>query len=53
MYVGDNPWSDIGGAKSSGMRAIWMRTPFWPEPPDKDAVINSLEEIISLVGERG
>lgn len=38
MFVGDDPWSNIGGARSSGMRAIWMRTPFWPEPPDKDAV---------------
>ena len=42
VFVGDNPESDIAGAKAVGMKTIWMRDSFWPEPRNADAMIGQL-----------
>jgi hypothetical protein len=48
-YVGDNPESDIVGAKTSGLFAIWKRDTFWAEPKDADWIIDDLAELPSGV----
>ncbi|HUF50637.1 MAG TPA: HAD family hydrolase [Longimicrobiales bacterium] len=45
VFVGDNPPVDVTGAKNAGLRAVWKRDDFWPEPRDADLVI---EEVCSL-----
>lgn len=49
VFVGDNPDADIGGAKSSGMRAVWIRDAWWDEPTQADAVIDRVPELLPLV----
>ena len=44
-YVGDNPAPDIAGARGAGLKAVWRRDDFWPEPTDADHVIDDLTEI--------
>ncbi|HLB44010.1 MAG TPA: HAD family hydrolase, partial [Candidatus Limnocylindrales bacterium] len=48
-YVGDNPEPDVGGARRSGLVAIWKRDAFWPEPADADWTIDDLAELPLLV----
>ena len=45
VFVGDNPEADINAAKSVGMKAIWMRDSYWPEPDEADAIISELCEL--------
>lgn len=52
-FVGDNPEADVAGAKAAGLRAVWMRDAFWPEPPEADHIIAGLGELPgALDGER-
>jgi putative hydrolase of the HAD superfamily len=50
--VGDSPELDIAGAKSIGMRAIWVRigTGWSGRGPLPDAAVDSLEELPRLLG---
>ena len=45
VMVGDNPETDIGGAKAFGMKAIWKRDESWGPPALVDAVIDDLGEL--------
>jgi hypothetical protein len=36
---------DIAGAKQAGLRAIWKRDDFWPEPDEADLVITEVCEM--------
>lgn len=52
VYVGDNPVTDIEGARRAGLRTIWLNrgSAAWPrelEPPD--AEVTSLRDVESLV----
>ena len=52
VYVGDNPWADIEGARRAGMRAVWINRhdATWPddiEPPA--ATVTSLGELGALL----
>ncbi len=49
VFVGDHPESDIGGAKGAGLKAIWKRNPFWPEPYTLDAIIDELNELPAVL----
>ena len=49
VMVGDNPETDIGGAKSFGMKAIWKRDESWEPPAVVDAVINELGELPQVI----
>lgn len=49
VFVGDDPVADITGAKSAGMKAIWIRNSIWPLPPNADAVIVGLGELPVLI----
>ncbi len=45
VFVGDNPEADIHAAQAVGMKAVWMRDPYWPEPEGADATISELREL--------
>ncbi len=50
VFVGDRLWDDIRGAKSIGMRAVWIRNDAVPgydiEP---DATVDELAELVGVV----
>lgn len=49
--IGDRPELDLAGARSVGMRSIWMRPPnFVGEPdPAPDAVVSQRPEVPPIV----
>jgi putative hydrolase of the HAD superfamily len=52
VYVGDNPWADIAGARNAGLRAVWINRQrvAWPEdiePPETE--IASLDELAAAL----
>lgn len=49
VFVGDHPDADIGGARGAGLKAIWKRNPYFPEPVGADGVIDELEELPPLL----
>jgi putative hydrolase of the HAD superfamily len=49
-YVGDNPDVDMAGARAAGMRAIWRRDPQRAGTVDADAVIEELDDLLTLLG---
>jgi putative hydrolase of the HAD superfamily len=49
VFVGDHPEADILGARNAGLRAIWKRNAFWPEPDEADAIIDELGELPGIV----
>lgn len=51
-FVGDNPDTDIMGARQSGLRPIWKRDDFWSEPAEADWIIDDLSELTSIVASR-
>jgi putative hydrolase of the HAD superfamily len=53
VFVGDNPDADVRGAKAAGMRAVWVRDPWWEEPPEADAVIDEVPELLPLLASWG
>lgn len=48
-FVGDHPLSDIAGARSAGLRAVWKRDPLWPPPAEADATIDDLGELPAVI----
>lgn len=55
VMVGDDPFSDIGGAKDAGIRAVQVRTGKYKplesaETPEADAVIDSIADLPALFG---
>jgi putative hydrolase of the HAD superfamily len=42
VFVGDHPTTDVLGAKSIGMKAVWFRDSYWTKPVDADAMIEGL-----------
>lgn len=51
VFVGDNPETDIAGAKRSGLIAVWKRDSFWPQPADADLVIDHVSELPQRLSE--
>jgi putative hydrolase of the HAD superfamily len=51
-FVGDNPEVDVAGARAAGMRAIWRRDPNRSGTVEADAVIDQLNDLVSLVSSR-
>jgi putative hydrolase of the HAD superfamily len=51
VFVGDRPWDDISGAKSTGMRTVLRPNPFAPDIDgiEPDARITRLPELVGLV----
>jgi len=52
LMVGDNPETDVAGAKAAGMKAVWFRRELWPLPegcPAPDYEISDLREIIAIL----
>jgi putative hydrolase of the HAD superfamily len=49
VFVGDNPDTDVRGARGAGMRAVWVRDPWWGEEPEADAAIGDIREILEVV----
>ena len=51
MFIGDNPFADIDGAKRFGMRAAWIRRareyPVDLQPPDH--IIDFVTEVRNIV----
>lgn len=50
VYVGDYYPYDIVGAKAAGMRTAWLRVPHSPTGDDADAEIDSLPEVVGVLG---
>lgn len=55
IFVGDNPKEDVRGAQQAGMRAIWVRSPEFPLPPDilPDVIVANPGEIVPLLDAAG
>jgi putative hydrolase of the HAD superfamily len=53
VMVGDNPNTDVLGAKRCGMRAVWVRNSWWSEPREADGVVDRVEDVVSMVDEWG
>lgn len=50
VYVGDNPYNDIGGAKGAGMYAFHIKTVYSnPKAPVADAEIDSVADVPSAL----
>jgi putative hydrolase of the HAD superfamily len=49
VFVGDNPDADVRGSKRSGMRSVWIRDPWWQQPIEADAVVDEVQQLVSLV----
>jgi hypothetical protein len=49
VFVGDNPDDDVRGSKNAGMRAVWVRDSWWPQPVEADAVVDHVEGVLSVV----
>lgn len=49
IFVGDNPQADIGGAQAAGMRAVWIRSFYWPDCPHADGAIEAISELPDLL----
>lgn len=49
VFVGDHPLSDVAGARSAGLRAVWKRDPLWPPPAQADAIIDDLGDLPNLI----
>jgi FMN phosphatase YigB (HAD superfamily) len=52
IHVGDDPITDVGGARSSGMRAIWFNPYGETGESEYDFRISSLAELIGLGAHR-
>jgi len=49
VFVGDDPTTDVLGAKSIGMKAVWFRESYWTESVDADAIIEDLSMLPLLI----
>ena len=49
VHVGDHPEADVRGAKSSGMRAIWIRDDHWGEPADADGAVDRIDQVPTVL----
>jgi putative hydrolase of the HAD superfamily len=49
-FVGDDPETDISGARESGLFAIWKRDAIWAQPEACDGIIADLSELPALLG---
>lgn len=49
VHVGDDPVSDIGGAREFGMRTIQVRTEKWDMDPSADGRVDRLDEVLEIV----
>ena len=48
VFVGDNPLFDVSGAKAVGMKAIWLKNPYFDEPEDADWIVEDLWQILEI-----
>ena len=49
LYVGDDPIRDVSGAKTAGMRCVWVNATSSPLPegcPEPDLVIPELPDLL-------
>lgn len=51
VFVGDDLWADIYGAKSIGMRTVWIKRKEKVQEPiiNPDAEVNSLKELMEVI----
>ncbi|MBI3990398.1 MAG: HAD family hydrolase [candidate division NC10 bacterium] len=51
LHVGDDPQTDVTGAKGAGMRALWLRQGEDPPPAPEavDGIIGSLPEVLKVL----
>lgn len=51
-YVGDNPRSDVAGARAAGLRTAWFNAEGRRYPPEltpPDAIVTSMRDVLELV----
>jgi putative hydrolase of the HAD superfamily len=48
-YIGDNPETDIVGARGAGMKTIWKRDSAVSSPPETDAIFENLAELPAII----
>jgi len=52
VHIGDDPDTDVGGAKRSGLKAVWFNPYATPGDPDCDFRIAGLREMLPLAARR-
>jgi putative hydrolase of the HAD superfamily len=52
VFVGDNPESDVAGARGAGMSAVWMEATHYERPSEVDGVISNPLELLSWLETR-
>jgi putative hydrolase of the HAD superfamily len=53
LYVGDDPWYDVEGARQAGLRTVWVnrnRQDWASDLLPADAEINDLDQLLELAG---
>ncbi len=53
LMVGDDPEADVGGAKSIGMRAVWVMRRGVTPPKDADGVLRDLRGLLKIIRDLG
>ena len=49
VYIGDNPKTDIEGARLAGLKAVWKRNPDWDSCPSSDGEFEKFHELSGLI----
>ena len=49
VFVGDNPQADITGARSAGLKAIWMENGYYRPPQGADGTIRCLADLPATI----
>lgn len=48
-FVGDHPDNDIRASRAAGLKTVWKRSGQFEAPPEADAVIGDLTELLEVV----
>ncbi|MFE1625474.1 HAD family hydrolase [Brevibacillus reuszeri] len=49
IFVGDHPANDVQAARAIGMKGIWKRDDYWPEPAESDGIIVQIPELLAHI----
>lgn len=48
-FIGDHPDNDIRAGRAAGLKTVWKRSGQFEAPPEADAVIGDLTELLEVI----